>query len=425
MYYTVLSGDTYIQGIPYGYIKPAWHNAISATTENAGRMLKSLANVLTDPTIQPSVGALYGWFKNLTVLDAVIQNLTARNLTVSNDDRNPTFTLRAHAFDADGNRLQYPIFDIVYNGQTIFSVSSQFGRTTMVNADVSGNFSSDGFATSKASDLPIYLTTGITSLSEYYDAGMWCNSIYNYFSVNGISPASTTSLSAAQRNALIAAGANADCTSAGDDVYSYNYSGTFKNSSFSSINILYSGNRSNTQAHGIILSGVLWITEEPIIWDGTPYDKEVTSYDSTITINGTTINVNAQYVYLGYELTSAYLTNLISSKNLPTGTELQIVSGSVMVNGTTLDPTQVTVYINISSSSLIINTTVFSAGSYYTSNAFSFSSAEVATSKDGIKTKHIVPYAGSTYEIGTSSNKFKRGYFDRLDADEVYGARFN
>ena len=83
-YYTANSGDTYMEGVPYEYIYPAWHNEISATTENADRMLKSLSNVLTNPGLQPSVGALYGWFQNFVALNAVIENLTARLATIEN-----------------------------------------------------------------------------------------------------------------------------------------------------------------------------------------------------------------------------------------------------------------------------------------------------------------------------------------------------
>jgi len=124
VYYTVLSGDTYIQGVPYGYIQPSWHNAISATTENANRMLKALANVLTIGTDVPSVSALYGWFANLVALNAVIDNLTAINLNVGPGTGLAGSGFRFRALDNSGS----PIFDVMYGNVTLFKVDIATGK---------------------------------------------------------------------------------------------------------------------------------------------------------------------------------------------------------------------------------------------------------------------------------------------------------
>lgn len=84
IYYTVNSGDTYMEGVPYEYIYLAWHNPMTATTENAERLLSCLGNVLSDPSVQPSTAAIYGWFQNLVAKNAVIENLTARLATIEN-----------------------------------------------------------------------------------------------------------------------------------------------------------------------------------------------------------------------------------------------------------------------------------------------------------------------------------------------------
>lgn len=84
---TIVSGKSYKKpllstqvepnGIPYIRENGSQWNEMTATTENAGRMLSCLANVLSDPDIQPVSKAIYGWFENLIAKNAVIENLRA------------------------------------------------------------------------------------------------------------------------------------------------------------------------------------------------------------------------------------------------------------------------------------------------------------------------------------------------------------
>lgn len=67
----------YKRGVAYYRSSGDWYNELTATTENSAKMLKCLGSVLSNPNIQPYEGALYGWFRDLTVLNAVIENLTA------------------------------------------------------------------------------------------------------------------------------------------------------------------------------------------------------------------------------------------------------------------------------------------------------------------------------------------------------------
>ena len=81
------------------------------------------------------------------------------------------------------------------------------------------------------------------------------------------------------------------------------------------------------------------------------------------------------------------------------------------------------------------NTATFYTGDYLPSTAFVISNAQIETSVDGIKTMHVVPYSNSKYNIGTSANRFKAGYFDSADINTItnspsgnsiiYGAVFN
>ena len=75
--------ETYTQGVPYMYKNNSWHNEMQATAANSQRMLRALATVLNSPATQPSVGALYGWFRDLVAQNAVIDNLTAQQAFIT------------------------------------------------------------------------------------------------------------------------------------------------------------------------------------------------------------------------------------------------------------------------------------------------------------------------------------------------------
>ena len=119
-----VGGDTYTQGVPYMYKNNSWYNEMQATAANSQRMLRALATVLNSPTTQPSVGALYGWFRDLVALNAVIQNLTAINLNVGPGTGLAGSGFRFRALDNSGS----PIFDIMYGADTLFSVDILTGK---------------------------------------------------------------------------------------------------------------------------------------------------------------------------------------------------------------------------------------------------------------------------------------------------------
>lgn len=81
-----VDGNTYEQGKPYIYGDPiaySWYNEMSATLANSKRMLQCLATVLNNPSIQPNVGAVYGWFRDLVAQSAVIDNLVANSAFIA------------------------------------------------------------------------------------------------------------------------------------------------------------------------------------------------------------------------------------------------------------------------------------------------------------------------------------------------------
>ena len=83
MTFTV-GGQTYTQGVPYIYQNNSWYNVMTATADNSDRMLRSLGAVLSNPSIQPSTGALFGWFQNFVAQNAVINSLVVELATIKN-----------------------------------------------------------------------------------------------------------------------------------------------------------------------------------------------------------------------------------------------------------------------------------------------------------------------------------------------------
>lgn len=442
--------STYVKGTPYKLSDNNVWQPMDAVAENFDAMMNSLASILNDPSAQPDVNSspLYGWFKNLTVLNALIQNLTVRNLHVSDADTNPTFRFRAQAYDSDGNRLTYPIFDVIYNGDTLFSINSQNGEVSMKNATIDGDFTSTGFATSKASDNPITISSlSSNSLTRYYRAESWCSLAR---SVVWTASYSTLTLTTTQYNALVSAGmpSSADGwnSSVGSEYAKASISGTFKGQSFSAMYTPSSVSRSMTADWvGVMLNGELWFGQierhsfENMSEDPTPY-----SQISTVTYGGGTISYTDYD--MGYLLTSAFLASMISTYGLPTSSDLQVTSGTVTLNGTNLTPSASSfVYINVTSSTIrIYNTDIsgniqndqtFSADNYYGQNAFAFSSVVLASSLVGIKTMNIVPFHDNQFDLGQSQKRFKHGYIDQLTGNvnsasnsgtyNVYGAVFN
>lgn len=121
--FTTTGGQTYTEGIPYMYSSFSWNNPMTATVENSGRMLRALANVLTNGTDVQSTSALYAWFANLVAMDAIIDNLTAKNLIVQGS---------GFSFKAVSDEGGVPKFEVKYtkNGvtNTLFKVDIGTGK---------------------------------------------------------------------------------------------------------------------------------------------------------------------------------------------------------------------------------------------------------------------------------------------------------
>lgn len=169
-----VGGQTYTKGVPYMYQNNSWHNAISATTDNTERLLRSLGSILNSGTAVPSSSvALYGWFGNLVAQDGVIANLFSQAITVlsggyikggdrySNSGAISDWTKDGFWFGA--------------NGKLMASLQSDGNGNTYVGTSVGANSNSPGsyntamgyaamFKTTSGGDYNIAL--GYTALHE-------------------------------------------------------------------------------------------------------------------------------------------------------------------------------------------------------------------------------------------------------------------
>ena len=285
------------------------------------------------------------------------------------------------------------------------------GTVEILNAAVTGDFTSTGFATSKASDAPINLNESSNDLTQYYDYVRWLSYVAYYV---GGGYSSTSTLTPIQRAMLSTNGLDVSIIAEGNTIFRKDTTGTYRGTAFTSIWYVDSEARTHSW-EGKVIDNVLWIID---VSGFNVVKLEDTSYISTATIGSNTVSWSDQYIYQGYLLTSAFLSDLISDNSIPTGTNMRVTSGTVTLNGSALTPSHaLLIYINITASSLRIYTTdsqdvvlsdvVFSEGNFYQANAFAFSSAIIASSLNGIKTMHIVPFSNGVYDIGTSTNKYK------------------
>lgn len=134
--------DDSVDYIPYVFDGTDW---IETTDEN-GNVESQYIDILSQcatsvvnegKDIPTSSSAIYGYFKNLIATNAVVDNLLAKNIQAGSGDDTTGFRFRARTHE-DGTELTTPIFDIMYNGTTVFSVDASLGNVNFGD-DGSGN----------------------------------------------------------------------------------------------------------------------------------------------------------------------------------------------------------------------------------------------------------------------------------------------
>jgi len=126
--FTGTDSKWYKGATPYYYDNGSWWNEMPVSSENYGYLMNCLGAIMDSSTIQPQdgVSAFYGWFKNLTALNAVIENLTAIFLHVGPGNGTAGSGFRFRALNDDGNGS--PVFDVYYGNKMLFSVDVSTGK---------------------------------------------------------------------------------------------------------------------------------------------------------------------------------------------------------------------------------------------------------------------------------------------------------
>lgn len=129
----LIVGDSYLRtdNVPQRWDGTGWNNPTINDSNYAFIMSQSLDAVLADGTdVTQSMASLYAWIGELAAKSATIQRLFAKNVTVGNGDGTASsgFRFRAHQYDANGNILAAPIFDIMYGDKTVWKVVPSTGK---------------------------------------------------------------------------------------------------------------------------------------------------------------------------------------------------------------------------------------------------------------------------------------------------------
>ncbi len=129
----LMAGDSYLTSgnVPQRWDGYGWNTPTASDSNYAFIMSQSLNAVLADGTdVTRSMASLYAWIGELAAKSATIQRLFAKNVTVGNGDGTASsgFRFRAHQYDANGNILAAPIFDIMYGDKTVWKVVPSTGK---------------------------------------------------------------------------------------------------------------------------------------------------------------------------------------------------------------------------------------------------------------------------------------------------------
>lgn len=167
-----VKGDSYVyydgtDYVPYAFNGTSWVEIADAEgnvdTKYADIMIQSANSVTSiDRDIPETSVAVYGYFRNLSAINAFIDNLTTNNLLLNNGG-----SLRSDYYNEDGS----------INAESIYKAGiyiNSDGVVKLTDADVSGAFRSDAFSTQDEAIGDTYSAQApvntLWSESDFYDA---------------------------------------------------------------------------------------------------------------------------------------------------------------------------------------------------------------------------------------------------------------
>lgn len=399
--YGTVSGQAYTEGSPYQYASNSWYNSITATAQNARKMLSCLANVLSDPNIQPTTSALYAWFENLVAKNAIIKTLNAtdalfENIHVSGLSR----------FDGEihSSALETTLYRPGGGTQTLsLDTNNQFWSYNSFADILNTAFPSDGY----------YLTTGTYTVWRKGTGNLLLHSI----TTDSALPDNTTIYTSTRKQNLIVSvtgisGGRLIC-----DGVQY----TLLYSDYPSVTIpVDNGSVIKTRGNFVIRDGGLYVHDNQADFSRkyTPFNSSrvpvaLADYGSgsiTVTYNSTTYTSPALYKWLGMSSASGGGYTSPGSTLSFTDEMGNAVSGHAISSVFWTSASEIT-FLDSNLDRYSIDT-----ASYYRAFSASFS---IAASIDSVVAATITP-ASSSATLGTPSNPWPA-----IHGDEVYGAVFN
>ena len=375
----------------------------------------------------------YTWVKNLVGQNAVLDNLIVRMLTVGLGNETTGFYVKiAEERDAGNNKVY--TFVVKFNGTEVFSIDPVNGNVKMINANVTGDFTSEGFATQNASDTHS-VNASCTSANMYSLYDFHCAAVGSLVAHSTYRQTSSSAYSRtfySNTSGYCKGTAFSKIGVLGDPRLTYlpNYSST--NPFGSGINNfsqvwLVSGNdgtclvyvdnywgSGDVSANVKSVAGIIFESGATAVYTATRLQETeaiVISSASSVVYSGTTAWSSASNADIFH-----YDTTTISMDS-----SYKTFTGTVVINGSTVISTstpeqyfikRVDDVISIANSSL---TVLYRIEEY---NGQSWSLAiSVAAGVAGIKIKNALPWDPSTSKLGTSALPFKE-----VNAESVKGS---
>jgi len=139
----VLEGDHFLctaeisgfhAGVPYEFVAGSW---AEMSGSDVGRMMNCLGGMLRSPNVQPTSGALFGWFRNLLAKDAVIESLVSSSAFITSLKAVTALfdSINVTGNSSFGGEITAPALKTQNSENSSFTLSASGGSASQGNAN--------------------------------------------------------------------------------------------------------------------------------------------------------------------------------------------------------------------------------------------------------------------------------------------------
>lgn len=193
-------------GVPYEFVAGSW---AEMSGSDVGKMMNCLGGMLRSPNVQPTSGALFGWFRNLLAKDAVIESLVSSSAFIASLKAVSALfdSINVTGNSSFGGEITAPALKTQNSENSSFTLSASGGSASQGNANTvsaQGVLGSQVKANIQArvnalSDKTVYSASGSILGRSDFDKVMRISSVSSssatLASKNGTSGLATESLS--------------------------------------------------------------------------------------------------------------------------------------------------------------------------------------------------------------------------------------